>query len=277
MREIHVDQITDCIEQLFKSACREYPPEVVPALKQAAQAEDTKRAQRFLKLAVENADIAAQTGLPLCQDTGMAVVFAQIGQDVHITGGLFQDAVNQGVRRAYADMRKSVLSSLERINTMDNTPAVVHIELIAGEEIILSAAPKGFGSENMSALKMLKPSQGVEGVKRFIVETVKNAGGNPCPPVVVGVGIGGTMEKAALMAKHALLRPLGEEAEDKALADMEKELLEEINHLGIGPQGLGGRTTALAVHMESYPTHIAGLPVAVNMQCHCARHKTARI
>ena len=277
MREIHVDQITDCIEQLFKSACWEYPPEVVPALKQAAQAEDTKRAQSFLKLAVENADIAAQTGLPLCQDTGMAVVFAQIGQDVHITGGLFQDAVNQGVRRAYADMRKSVLSPLERINTMDNTPAVIHIELIAGEEIILSAAPKGFGSENMSALKMLKPSQGVEGVKRFIVETVKNAGGNPCPPVVVGVGIGGTMEKAALMAKHALLRPLGEEAEDKALADMEKELLEEINHLGIGPQGLGGRTTALAVHMESYPTHIAGLPVAVNMQCHCARHKTARI
>ena len=265
MREIHVDQITDCIEQLFKSACREYPPEVLPALKQAAQAEDTKRAQSFLKLAVENADIAAQTGLPLCQDTGMAVVFAQIGQDVHITGGLFQDAVNQGVRRAYADMRKSVLSPLERINT------------IAGEEIILSAAPKGFGSENMSALKMLKPSQGVEGVKRFIVETVKNAGGNPCPPVVVGVGIGGTMEKAALMAKHALLRPLGEEAEDKALADMEKELLEEINLLGIGPQGLGGRTTALAVHMESYPTHIAGLPVAVNMQCHCARHKTARI
>ena len=207
----------------------------------------------------------------------MAVGFGQIGQDVHITGGLFQDAVNQGVRRAYADMRKSVLSPLERINTMDNTPAVIHIELIAGEEIILSAAPKGFGSENMSALKMLKPSQGVEGVKRFIVETVKNAGGNPCPPVVVGVGIGGTMEKAALMAKHALLRPLGEEAEDKALADMEKELLEEINHLGIGPQGLGGRTTALAVHMESYPTHIAGLPVAVNMQCHCARHKTARI
>lgn len=277
MREIHVDQITSCIERLFKSACREYPPEVVPALKLAAQAENTKRAQSFLELAVENADIAAHTGLPLCQDTGMAVVFAQIGQDVHITGGLFQDAVNQGVRLAYADMRKSVLTPLERINTLDNTPAVIHIELIAGEDIILSVAPKGFGSENMSALKMLKPSQGVEGVKQFILETVKNAGGNPCPPVVVGVGIGGTMEKAALMAKHSLIRPLGEKSEDKTLADMEKELLEEINHLDIGPQGLGGKTTALAVHIESYPTHIAGLPVAVNMQCHCARHKTARI
>lgn len=277
MREINVDKIISCIEQLFKSACREYPPEVVPALNKAFKTENTKRAQSFLKIAVKNADIAAQTGLPLCQDTGMAVVFAQIGQDVHITGGLFEDAVNEGVRRAYTDMRKSVLSPLERVNTLDNTPAVIHIQLIQGEEIIFSIAPKGFGSENMSALKMLKPSEGSEGVKRFIIDTVKNAGGNPCPPVVVGVGIGGTMEKAAIMAKHSLLRPLGEASEDKMLAEMERELLGEINQLGIGPQGLGGKTTALAIHIESYPTHIAGLPVAVNMQCHCARHKTARI
>ena len=277
MRNIDAGQITLCIEELFKSACREYPPEVVPALNRAAQDEDTARARSFLNLAVENAEIAAETGLPLCQDTGMAVVFAQIGQDVHITGGLFEDAVNEGVRRAYSGMRKSVLSPLDRINTLDNTPAVIHVQLIAGDQIILSAEPKGFGSENMSALKMLKPSDGAEGVKRFIIDTVKSAGGNPCPPVVVGVGIGGTMEKAAIMAKHSLLRPLGQASEDSVLADMEKELLEKINLLNIGPQGLGGRTTALAVHIEGYPTHIAGLPVAVNMQCHCARHKTARI
>lgn len=277
MRDIHIDQITDCVENLFRSACREYPPEVVPAILEAEKAENTQRARGFLALAAENARIARETGLPLCQDTGMAVVFAQIGQEAHITGGLFEDAVNEGVRRAYRDMRKSVLSPLERKNTLDNTPAVIHIEMTAGENIILHAAPKGFGSENMSALKMLKPSEGKEGVKRFIIDTVKAAGGNPCPPVVVGVGIGGTMEKAALMAKHSLLRPLGQPSCEAELAQMERELLNEINLLGIGPQGLGGRTTALAVHAESYPTHIAGLPVAVNMQCHCARHKTAKI
>lgn len=277
MRDIHIDKITDCVEKLFRSACREYPPEVVPALLNSEKSEDTQRARGFLALAAENARIAQDTGLPLCQDTGMAVVFAQIGQEAHITGGLFDDAVNEGVRRAYRDMRKSVLSPLERKNTMDNTPAVIHIEMISGENIILHAAPKGFGSENMSALKMLKPSEGREGVKRFIIDTVRAAGGNPCPPVVVGVGIGGTMEKAALMAKHSLLRPLGQPSCEAELAQMERELLNEINKLGIGPQGLGGRTTALAVHAESYPTHIAGLPVAVNMQCHCARHKTAVI
>ena len=277
MRDIDVEQIARNVEELFKSACRAYPPEVIPALEKAAESEELERAESFLRLAVENAGIAEKTGLALCQDTGMAVVFAQIGQNVHITGGLFEDAVNEGVRRAYASLRKSVLSPLERINTLDNTPAVIHISLIEGERIILEAAPKGFGSENMSALKMLKPSDGAEGVKQFIIQTVQNAGGNPCPPVVVGVGIGGTMEKAAIMAKHSLIRPLGRPSEEKALALMEAELLEKINLLGIGPQGLGGKTTALAVHIESFPTHIAGLPVAVNMQCHCARHKSVCI
>lgn len=200
----------------------------------------------------------------------MVTVFAQIGQDVHLTGGDFYESIHQGVREAYVPFRKSVLSPLERKNTGDNTPAVVHISLAPGDKIKLMLAPKGFGSENMSALKMLKPSQGIEGVKQFILDTVSQAGANPCPPVIVGVGIGGTMEKAALMAKHALVA--SKPSADIMLAQLEKKLLEKINDLGIGPQGMGGRITALAVFIETYPTHIAGLPVAVNIQCHCARH-----
>ena len=200
----------------------------------------------------------------------MVTVFAEIGQEVHITGGDFYESIHQGVRKAYVPFRKSVLSPLDRKNTGDNTPAVIHVSLAPGDKLKLVIAPKGFGSENMSALKMLKPSQGIEGVKQFIIDTVSSAGANPCPPVIVGVGIGGTMEKAALMAKHTLA--VSQPSTDPFLAKMEKELLQEINRLGIGPQGMGGRVTALAVFIETYPTHIAGLPVAVNIQCHCARH-----
>ena len=209
----------------------------------------------------------------------MAVIFMEIGQDVHLTGGDVNEAINRGVRRAYRDgyFRASVLSPLDRINTRDNTPAIVHMRIVPGNTITLTAAPKGFGSENMSRLWMLTPAQGIEGVKDAVVETVRLAGGNPCPPVVVGVGIGGTAECAMLMAKHSLTRECGQPASDPLLADMEAELLHRINRLGIGPQGLGGITTALAVHIEQMPTHIAGLPVAVNMQCHAARHKTATI
>lgn len=209
----------------------------------------------------------------------MAVIFMDVGQDVHLTGGDVNEAIENGVRRAYRDgcFRASVLSPLTRVNTKDNTPAIVHTRIVPGERVTLTAAPKGFGSENMSRLWMLTPSQGVEGVKNAIEETVRLAGGNPCPPVVVGVGIGGTAERAMLMAKHSLTRECGAPSDDPMLADMEREMLERINNLGIGPQGLGGRTTALAVHIEQMPTHIAGLPVAVNMQCHAARHKTAVI
>lgn len=209
----------------------------------------------------------------------MAVVFMDVGQDVHFTGGDINRAIEQGVRRAYREgyFRASVLTPLTRINTGDNTPAIVHMRIVPGEQVTLTAAPKGFGSENMSKLWMLTPSQGIEGVKDAVVETVRLAGGNPCPPVVVGVGIGGTAECAMLMAKHSLTRECGTPSADPMLAGMEKELLARINRLGIGPQGLGGRTTALAVHIEQMPTHIAGLPVAVNMQCHAARHKTVTV
>ena len=207
----------------------------------------------------------------------MAVIFMEVGQDVHFVGGDINEAIEQGVRRAYRDgyFRASVLSPLTRINTKDNTPAIVHMRIVPGENVAITVAPKGFGSENMSRLWMLTPAQGIEGVKNAIVKTVRLAGGNPCPPVVVGVGIGGTAEYAMLMAKHSLTRECGEASPDPMLAEIEKEMLERINRLGIGPQGLGGRTTALAVHIEQMPTHIAGLPVAVNMQCHAARHKKA--
>lgn len=275
MREITFEMIAKAVESLFLNACHAYPPEVVPAFENALAHEESPYGKASLQVAIDNARIAREQGLPLCQDTGMAVVFAEVGQEVHIAGGLLEDAVNEGVRRAYISMRKSVLSPLERVNTGTNTPAVLHVSLVKGDRLTLHAAPKGFGSENMSALKMLKPSDGLTGVTDFIVQTVSSAGANPCPPVVVGVGIGGTMEKAALMAKHSLLRKLGAPSEDPKLAQLEEELLARINRLGIGPQGLGGRITALAVHLEQYPTHIAGLPVAVNMQCHCARHASA--
>ena len=279
MRELNVKHIEDTIYALFMSACCEIGEEVLFLLERNLQTEESPFGREVLRQLIENDRLAAQKKMPICQDTGMAVIFMDVGQDVHLTGGDVNEAIENGVRRAYRDgcFRASVLSPLTRVNTKDNTPAIVHTRIVPGEQVTLTAAPKGFGSENMSRLWMLTPSQGVEGVKNAIVETVRLAGGNPCPPVVVGVGIGGTAERAMLMAKHSLTRECGTPSEDPMLADMERELLERINNLGIGPQGLGGRTTALAVHIEQMPTHIAGLPVAVNMQCHAARHKTAVI
>ena len=279
MRELNVKHIEDTIYALFMSACCEIGEDVLSLLEKNLQTEESPFAREVLRQLIENDRLAAQRKMPICQDTGMAVIFMDVGQDVHLTGGDVNEAIENGMRRAYRDgcFRASVLSPLTRINTKDNTPAIVHTRIVPGERVTLTAAPKGFGSENMSKLWMLTPSQGVEGVKNAIVETVRLAGGNPCPPVVVGVGIGGTAERAMLMAKHSLTRECGVPSDDPMLADMERELLERINNLGIGPQGLGGRTTALAVHIEQMPTHIAGLPVAVNMQCHAARHKTAVI
>ena len=279
MRELSVKRIEDTVYALFMSACCEIGEDVLSLLERNLRTEESPFGREVLRQLIENDHLAAQKKMPICQDTGMAVIFMDVGQDVHLTGGDVNEAIENGVRRAYRDgcFRASVLSPLTRVNTKDNTPAIVHTRIVPGEQVTLTAAPKGFGSENMSKLWMLTPSQGVEGVKNAIVETVRLAGGNPCPPVVVGVGIGGTAERAMLMAKHSLTRECGVPSDDPMLADMERELLERINNLGIGPQGLGGRTTALAVHIEQMPTHIAGLPVAVNMQCHAARHKTAVI
>lgn len=279
MRELSVKRIEDTVYALFMSACCEIGEDVLSLLEKNLRTEESPFGREVLRQLIENDQLAAQKKMPICQDTGMAVIFMDLGQDVHLTGGDVNEAIETGVRRAYRDgcFRASVLSPLTRINTQDNTPAIVHVRIVPGEQVTLTAAPKGFGSENMSRLWMLTPSQGVEGVKNAIVETVRLAGGNPCPPVVVGVGIGGTAERAMQMAKHSLTRECGTPSDDPMLAEMERELLARINNLGIGPQGLGGRTTALAVHIEQMPTHIAGLPVAVNMQCHAARHKTAVI
>ncbi len=279
MREINVQEVEKTVYDLFQSACCEIGEDVLHLLRERQKTEESPFGREVLRQLIENDELAAARHMPICQDTGMAVIFMEVGQDVHFTGGDVNAAIEEGVRRAYRDgcFRASVLSPLERVNTKDNTPAIVHMRIVPGDKVTLTAAPKGFGSENMSKLWMLTPSQGVEGVKNAIVETVRLAGGNPCPPVVVGVGIGGTAEVAMLMAKHSLTRECGTPSDDPMLAEMERELLERINSLGIGPQGLGGRTTALAVHIEQMPTHIAGLPVAVNMQCHAARHKTATI
>ncbi|GFR36456.1 fumarate hydratase [Thermobrachium celere] len=236
--------------------------------------------KKILDILIKNSEIAENEKMPMCQDTGMAVVFMEIGQDVHIVGGNLEDAINEGVRQGYIEgyLRKSVVKDpLDRVNTKDNTPAIIHYSIVPGDKIKITVAPKGFGSENMSRLKMLKPADGVEGVKKFVLETVKEAGPNPCPPIVVGVGIGGTFEKAAFLAKKALLRSVDEENKNPYYAQLEKELLEEINKLGIGPQGFGGLTTCLGVNIEVYATHIAGLPVAVNINCHATRHKEAVI
>ena len=279
MREVTAAQIEEKVYGLCLAAGRVLEEPAVAALKRAAQAEQSPHGREMLRQLVENVSVAAEYNLPLCQDTGMAVVFADVGQDVHIMGGLLADAVDAGVRRAYRDghFRSSVLTPIARRNTGDNTPAVLHTRLVEGDAVHLTVAPKGFGSENMSRLAMLTPSAGIEGVKDFIVETVRLAGGNPCPPVVVGVGIGGTFERCAELAKRSLLRPLGQPSADSVLAELEQELLGRINALGIGPMGLGGTVTALAVHVTAGHTHIAGLPVAVNMQCHCARHASGEV
>ncbi|MBQ2991600.1 MAG: fumarate hydratase [Clostridia bacterium] len=279
IREIQADCIEETVRELFLSACCVIGDDVMHLLRESLDQEESSFGREVLRQLIENDELAMKKHLPICQDTGMAVVFMDVGQDVHIVGGDVNEAINRGVRRAYREgcFRASVLSPIERINTRDNTPAIIHVRFVPGDRVTITAAPKGFGSENMSRLWMLTPAQGIDGVKNAIVETVRLAGGNPCPPIVVGVGIGGTAEYAMLMAKRSLTRDCGKASPDPAIASLEREMLERINRLGIGPQGLGGRITALAVHIEQAPTHIAGLPVAINMQCHAARHKTAVI
>ena len=272
MRELDAGVITQAVQRLCIQANTRLPQDVKDTIAAARRAEDWSVAQDILDKIIENYSIGGDT--PICQDTGMACVFLEIGQDVHINGPL-TEAVNEGVRRGYTEgyLRKSVVRDpLDRVNTGDNTPAMVYTELVPGEQVKITVAPKGFGSENMSQIKMLRPSDGIHGVRDFVVQVVEAAGPNPCPPIVVGVGIGGTFDKAALLAKKALLRAAGEPSPDSFYAQLEQELLERINALGIGPQGFGGRTTALAVQIETMPTHIAGLPCAVNINCHVARH-----
>lgn len=277
MREIQCSKITEVIRKLCIEANEHLPEDVKSAIKTARKEEDGEIAKGILDNIIENYEIADRENVPICQDTGMAVVFMEIGQDVHITGGDLTECVNEGVRQGYTDgyLRKSVVKDpIRRGNTGDNTPAILYTEIVPGEQIKITVGPKGFGSENMSRIMMFKPSAGLEGIKDFIIETVKFAGPNPCPPMVVGVGIGGTFDRCALLAKKALMRPLGSSNKDPFYADLEKELLLKINSLGIGPQGLGGRTTAIGLNIETFPTHIAGMPCAVNINCHVTRHKT---
>lgn len=279
MRSIDSKVIEDTVARLCIEANLRLPPDVINAIERAEKAEPWDGAKRILSLLGDNVRIASEKKLPVCQDTGMACVFVELGQDVHIDGD-FEEAVNNGVRRGYGEgyLRKSVVCDpLRRVNTGDNTPALLTVKLTRGDKMRITVMPKGFGSENMSALKMLKPADGVEGVKNFVLETVEKAGANPCPPIIVGVGIGGSFDKAAYLAKHALLRPVDEPNPDEYYAALESELLDKINALGIGPQGFGGKTTALAVLIEAMPTHVAGLPVAVNISCHATRRASASL
>lgn len=278
MREINVSEVTKTVEELCINANYFLNKDIVDALQKNLVSERSDIGMHVINKIIENADIAKNEKMAICQDTGMAVVFIDLGQEVHITGGNLSDAINEGVRRGYEKgyLRKSIVKDpIERVNTGDNTPAVIHYNIVEGDQLKITVAPKGFGSENMSALRMLKPSDGIEGVKEFVIETVNNAGPNPCPPVIVGVGIGGTMEKAALLSKKALLRPINIRNKIEYVKNLEISLLEQINNLGIGPLGLGGRVTALSVNIEVFPTHIAGLPVALNMSCHATRHAEA--
>ena len=280
MREISVNDVKKAVEKLCISANLYLPDGMKEKIYSCIGCEKSELSKQVLGDIVRNIDCAKELEVPICQDTGMAVIFLEVGQDVHLIGGSIEDAVNEGVRRGYGDgyLRKSIVRDpLDRVNTGDNTPAYIHYEIVPGDKVKITVAPKGFGSENMSRIKMFPPAAGAEGVKNFVVETASIAGANPCPPIVVGVGIGGTFDKAALMAKKALLKPLDKPNESEFYSEMESEILERINKLGIGPQGFGGRTTALAVNIITAPTHIAGLPVAVNVNCHVSRHKTAVI
>ena len=281
MREINVSQITDVVEKLCIEANQHLPEDVKCAIKNCRACEDGEIAQGVLDKIIENYEIADAQCVPICQDTGMAVLFVKYGDKVVIEDGSFKTAVENGVRQAYKEgyLRKSVVNDpvFDRINTKDNTPAIIHTEIVPGDKISIVAGGKGFGSENMSAIKMITPSYGVQGVIDFVLDTVRTAGPNPCPPMVVGVGIGGTFEKAAQLAKKATFRAINTSNPDPRYAEMEEQLLEQINKMGFGPAGLGGTTTALGVNIETYPTHIAGMPVAVNICCHAARHKSATI
>ena len=275
MREIDVKLITEQVRDLCIQANIDLGEDVLQAFDRAIEKEESPVAVDILKELKENARIAKEEKVPICQDTGFAVVFIELGQDVHLVGGSLSEAIHEGVRRGYREgyLRKSICHPFTRTNTGDNTPAVIHTEMVPGDRIKITLAPKGAGSENMSRVVMLTPSEGVEGIKRFVIQRVKEAGSNPCPPTIVGVGIGGTMEQAALLAKKSLLRPLGSKNPSPELDQLESEMLAGINQLGIGPQGLGGRTTSLAVHVLMMPCHIASLPLAVNIQCHVQRHK----
>ena len=275
IREINVKELTDNISEMCIQANYYLSPDMDACMKQAVETEKSELGKKILNQLQENLEIADKEMIPICQDTGMAVIFMEIGQDVHFVGGDFEEAVNEGVRRGYVDgyLRKSVVKDpLIRENTKDNTPAILHTKIVPGDKVRITLAPKGFGSENMSRVFMLKPADGIEGVKNAILAAVKDAGPNACPPMVVGVGIGGTFEKCALLAKQALTRPVNEHSNIPYVKEMEEEMLTKINHLGIGPGGLGGTTTALAVNINTYPTHIAGLPVAINICCHVNRH-----
>lgn len=275
MRTIQTEDITRNIKEMCIEANHFLTPDMDEALKNAVSSEKSKLGQQILNQLQDNLKIAGDDMIPICQDTGMAVVFMEIGQDVHFEGGILEDAIHEGVRQGYVEgfLRKSVVKDpLIRENTKDNTPAIIHYEMVPGDKVKITVAPKGFGSENMSRVFMLKPADGIEGVKNAILTAVKDAGPNACPPMVVGVGIGGTFEKCALMAKKALTRPVNEHSSIPYVKEMEEEMLEKINSLGIGPGGLGGTTTALAVNINTYPTHIAGLPVAINICCHVNRH-----
>lgn len=276
VRRIDCSCITAAVKGLFIAANTDLSENVSSALKSALSGEESSLGRQVLEKIVENADIARREGIPICQDTGLAVLFIEMGQNVHVTGGDLYSALEEGVRQAYAAgfLRKSVCDPLSRKNTGDNTPAIIHVEIVPGNRLKIIAMPKGGGSENMSAAYMLTPSAGVSGIMQAVLEKVLQAGANPCPPIIVGVGIGGSLEQACILAKKALIRPVGERNQrDKRLAGMERELLENINKSGIGPGGLGGRITALAVNIEMMPCHIASLPLAVNIQCHVARHK----
>jgi fumarate hydratase subunit alpha len=277
MRDIDCQIINETVSSLFKEACFSLPPDVLFALEHARENEISQAARGVLETIIENATIASTDGIPLCQDTGVAVVFLEIGQDVHITGGDLYSAVQDGVRHAYDEgyLRKSIVDRpfSTRINTGDNTPAIIHTDIVPGDKLAITAMPKGGGAENMTRLAMLLPANGRSGVVDFVVRTVDESGGNPCPPLIVGVGIGGTAEYSLLLAKKALLRTIGDPNPDSENSELEKEILEKVNSLGIGPMGFGGSTTALAVHVETHPAHIASLPIAVNLQCHSARQK----
>lgn len=275
IRTVNTEKLTENIREMCVEANHFLSDDMKNAMERAAEKEKSPLGRQILEQLQENLKIASEDMIPICQDTGMAVVFLEVGQDVHLEGAALEDAVNEGVRRGYRDgfLRKSVVGDpLIRENTKDNTPAVIHTRIVPGDQVKITVAPKGFGSENMSRIFMLKPAEGIEGVKNAVLTAVKDAGPNACPPMVVGVGIGGTFEKCAVMAKEALTRETGSHSEILAIREMEEELLQKINHLGIGPGGLGGTTTALAVHINTYPTHIAGLPVAVNICCHVNRH-----
>lgn len=279
MREIDSSLISEVVARLCIDANYHLPPDMKKQIISSSNEESWETASIILDQIIENFNIADENLQPICQDTGLACVFLSIGQDLHINGNL-EEAVNEGVRKGYSKgyLRKSVVSDpLNRVNTGDNTPAMIYYDICPGDKIKITVAPKGFGSENMSQIKMLKPSDGIEGVKDFVIKVVEDAGPNPCPPIVVGVGIGGTFDKAAYLAKKALMRPVDQRNSEAFYAELEEELLEKINALGIGPQGFGGKTTALAVNIEKFPTHIAGLPVAVNINCHVTRHMTEEI